>query len=498
MNQGVRSRDRAESPYVRIQVIPGIELLQQQPKPCKEDTVSSQTEILINHVLTGKFEDLPSNVVNHAKHCIMDTVSCGLGGRKTPDADTLIATMKEIGGTPEATVFGEKARFPFIQAAQINRLLANILDYDDAYMKVGHMTIVVVPVAFALGERLHSSGKEIISAIVQAYETIIRIRDALDPSREVYRTTFERVDTGTPFGVTVVVGKLLKLNAGQMADAFGLTGFTRASRVTYPDRAQKGFPTWMKITCGDSFIPGIHSAFLARNGCPGDRQVLDQGRGYEIIAGSDRYDASRITRGLGQEYEMLRIGFKFYPACRYTSSTADATATLVKDHAIKASDVERVIVTGNHNLAKFFPIYDADHMIQAQFSIPYVVTMVLMGIPRTDWYTQETMNNANFREFQHKVTIEADEALTERFLNHYTAGASVEIITKRDKHFKAHVDYPRGEPENPFKEQDRFDKLTYMASHLGMQEARIDELFRTLNRFEELDDICELTRLLVP
>jgi len=120
----------------------------------KEEIVTSQTEILASHVARGKFEGLPSDVISHAKHCIMDTVSCGLGGRKTPDADILIATMKEIGGTPEATIFGDRTKLSFIQAAHVNRLLANILDYDDAYMKVGHMTIVLVPVALALGERL--------------------------------------------------------------------------------------------------------------------------------------------------------------------------------------------------------------------------------------------------------------------------------------------------------------------------------------------------------
>jgi 2-methylcitrate dehydratase PrpD len=460
--------------------------------------VTSQTEILAGHVVCGKFEDLPSDVVRHAKHCIMDTVASGLGGRKTPDADILIATMKEIGGPPEATLFGEKTKCSFIQAAHVNRLLANILDYDDAYMKVGHMTIVLVPVAFALGERLHSSGKEILSAVVQGYEAIIRIRDALDPSREAYVTTYERIDSGTAFGVTVVAGKLLGLTSQQMADAFGLTGFARASRVTCPDRAKKGMPAWMKVTCGDSFIPGIHAAFLAKNGFPGDRQVLDQGRGYELIVGSDRYDASKLTKNLGQEYEMLRIGFKFYPACRYTSSAIDAAVAIVSENGIRADDVERIIVKGSKNLATFFQIYDADHMIQAEFSIPYVVTMAMMGVPRTNWYSEEMMKSPGIRNYQRKVTVEADPAITDKFLNHYVAGATVEMVMKDGRRFNKHVDYPRGEPENPFTEQDHRDKLTWMASHVGMKQSQTDELFHKLNKFEEIDDISELTRLFVP
>lgn len=458
----------------------------------------SQTEILASHVANSRFEDLPPNVVDYAKRCILDTIACGLGGRRTPDAEVLIATLKEIGGTPEATIFGDSTKLSFIHAAQVNRLLANILDYDDAYMKVGHMTIVLVPVALALGERLHASGKEIINAVVQGYEAIIRIRNALDPSREAYTTTYERVDSGTPFGVTVVAGKLLGLSAEQMADAFGLTGFSRATRVTYPDRLNKGMPSWMKITCGDSFIPGIHSAFLAKNGVAGDRQVLDQGRGYEIVVGSDRYDSSQVTLDLGKTYDMLKIGLKFYPACRYTSSAIDATAEIVAENNIKADEVERIIVTGSKNLANFFQIYEPRHMIQAQFSVPYVVTMVLTGQPRTEWYTEKTMQDPKLRELQHKVTLQADPAATQKFLTSYVASATVELIMKDGRRFSKQVDYPKGEPENPFSDQDHADKLTWMAAHIGMKQSQIDELLATLWRLEELEDITQLARLLAP
>jgi len=460
--------------------------------------VMSPTELLAGYIAQSRFEDLPMNVVAYAKRCIMDTVSCGLGGRKTHAADIFIKTIKEIGGSPEATIFGDETRLSFIHAAQVNRFLANILDYDDAVMKVGHMSVVVVPVALALGERLHSSGKEIINAIVQGYEVITRIREALDPSRDAYVTTFERIDSGTQFGVTVVAGKLLGLNEEQMADAFGLTGFARASRVTYPNRAKKGMPSWMKITCGDSFIPGIHSAFLAKNGVHGDRHILDQGANYSLIVGSDRYDSSQLTRGLGKEYCTLQIGFKFYPACRYTSSAIDATVAIAAENDIKADEVDRITVKGNKNLATFFQIYEPDHMIQAEFSVPYVVIMALTGIPRTEWYTEELMTNPRIKKLQHKVAIEADPVATEKFLTSYVASTTVEITMKDGRRFNKHVDYPKGEPKNPFTEEDHRDKLKWMAEHIGMRQGQIEKLFLTLQKIEDLDDISLLTRLFVP
>lgn len=457
----------------------------------------SQTETLVKHVTQGKFEDLPANVVSHAKRTIADTIACGLGGRKTPDVDLLIDMMKEIGGVPEATVIGDRTRLSFMQAAQVNRVMTNQLDYDDDYMKVGHMTTVLVPVALAIGERFGASGKDLINAVVQGYEAIIRIRDAVDPSPEAYVRSFE-VDAAIHFGVTVVAGKLLGLTAEQMGDAFGLTGFVRAWRTTRPDRPKKGMPRWMKITGGDITIPGIHGVLLARKGFPGDRQVLDQGRGYEIVAGSDRYDETKLTKGLGEVYRMLRIGFKFFPACRYTCSALDAASELVAENRIKAEDVDEVIVRGQRHLYTNFRIYEPDYMIPAQFSIPYVVTMALTGVPRTKWYAEETLKDAKLRAYQHKIKVEEDPIQTERFYTLYTAGTRVDIKMTDGRQFSKHVEYPRGEPENPFSEQDHADKLNWMASHLGMKQGRVDELLHTLNRFEELDSISTLTRLLVP
>jgi 2-methylcitrate dehydratase PrpD len=458
----------------------------------------SQTETLVNYVTRGKFEDLPALVVSHAKHCIMDTISCGLGGRKARDIDILIETMKDIGGAPESMVIGDTIRLPMMQAIQVNRVMTNMLDYDDDYMKVGHMTTVLVPVALAMGERLGSSGKDIINAIVHGYEAIIRIRDTIDPTAESYVKTFEQVDAGIHFGVTVVAGKLLGLSLDQMGDAFGLTGFVRAWRVTRPERAKRGMPRWMKITGGDITIPGIHGAYLAKNGFAGDHQTLDAGRGYDIVSGTDRYDPAKLLTSLGETYRMLRIGFKFYPACRYTCSAIEAADVLTTENGIKADDVDRVVVRGQKHLSDNFRIYEPDYMIQCQFSIPYVVTMALMGELRTNWYNEETFRNPKIRAFQHKITVEEDPAATKRFYTEYTAGTNVEIVMKDGARFNKTVEYPRGEPENPFTEQDHINKLTWMAKHLGMNQSRIDELYQVLTRLEELENVARLTPLLVP
>lgn len=464
-----------------------------------------ETEVLANYLTGLKYEDLPADVVTRAKEIIADTIASGLGGRKTLEGDVLIDIMKEIGSKPEATVIGDATKLSCIQAAQVNRVLTNILDYDDVLIRpmTGHMSSVLVSVALAIGEHVNASGKNVITALVPGYETVIRVREAINPSEEAFLKSFQKPDTGVAFGVTTVAGKLMGLNGRQMADAFGLTGRVRTWRVTHsdPDQAKGGMARWMKVTGGDVTIPGIHAAFLARRGFPGERKILDQGRGYEVSVGSDRYDATKLTADLGKEYRMMRISLKLYSACRYIHPTLDAVSAIVSENGVKAEDVERVIVKVQKHLVDGFAVYEPEHIIQAQFSMPYAVTMVLMGEPAgPNWYTEDMLKNPRVRELQHKVKLEEDLEATKFGWEKSTVKqfSTVEITTKGGRCFSQHVDSPKGDPENPLTRQERIDKLANMASCAGIKQRQIDKLIRTLDRLEEVGNISELTRLLVP
>ncbi|MCJ7595465.1 MAG: MmgE/PrpD family protein [Desulfobacterales bacterium] len=457
----------------------------------------SETQVLADFIARTNYEDLPAHVVENAKERIGDILACGFAGRKTLEGDILIDMMKEIGGKQEATVIGDKTRLSFMQAAQVNRVLTNMADYDDDFTSICHMTTVLVPVALALGERINASGKDIINAYVLGCETVIRIRDAVSPSVEAFYTTFERVDAGLHLGVTATAGRLLGLNGEQMADAIGLTGQMRPTRVTRPDWAKKGMPRWMKITNGDITIPGIHSVFLAQRGFSGDRWMLDQGRNFQACVGSDRYDASELTENLGTDYGILRIGYKFFSACRYTSSTLDAVSALVSENQVTAENVEQVIVKVQKLVSENFAIYEPGYRIQAQFSMPYVVTMALMGEPTgPNWYREELLHDPKVLELQHRVKLEEDPLATKSFYPGYKTPSTVEIIMKDGARYSKSVKYPRGEPENPFTKQDHIDKLTNMALWVGMRQEQIDELIRTLDGLDRLENISELTRLL--
>jgi 2-methylcitrate dehydratase PrpD len=465
-----------------------------------------ETAVLAEYLAGLNYTDLPAEVVERTKEIVMEIAACGLAGHGSWEAQVLLDIMQEIGGKPECTVIGYPTKLTFLQAAQVNRVLTNMIDYDDtiiAYM-TGHLGSVLVPVALAVGEHVKASSQDIISALVAGYETVFRLREAVNPSEEAFSRNFqERIDSGLGLGVTAVAGKLFGLNAGQLADALGLTGRVRTWRVPHQDRdqAQGGMARWMKITGGDVVIPGIQGALLARRGFPGERTILDQNKGYQFFVGSDNYDAARLTSGLGMRHAVMKAGFKLYSACRLTSSTLEAVSTLVSENNIQPVDVAEIVVKVQKEVTDNFAIYEPEHMIQAQFSLPYVVSMVLLGEPTgPNWYTEDKLKDPRARELRYKVKIVEDPAATNAGWGKAEVEpmSTVEIEMRDGRHFLEKVEHTKGEPENPFSRQDHVDKLRNMAAWAGMKTERINDLIRTLDRLEDVASISELTALLVP
>merc|ERR1719410_1826584 len=142
---------------------------------------------------------------------------------------------------------------------------------DDGHRRAqGHPGAVIIPATLALGQKLGSSGKEVMEAIVVGHDVAVReavrIREAGGPRKG-------SSGWATP-GVAVALGKLMKFNETQMQNALGLSeyftpqaGQDRA--VNFPSMMKEGIP-WGAYT-------GMKCALLAKDGFTAMRpNILDE------------------------------------------------------------------------------------------------------------------------------------------------------------------------------------------------------------------------------
>jgi 2-methylcitrate dehydratase PrpD len=183
------------------------------------------------------------------------------------------------------------------------------------------------------------------------------------------------------FSAAVGAGRMLGLNAAQLAAAQGIVVSTAAANQEF---LQGG--GWNKrLHPGWGAVAGLTAAQLAKHGFLAPRLPYEGKLGlYRTLVGTDPgdFDISLITDGLGTRWETENVAVKPIPACHATHSPADCAVRLVREHGIDPDEIEKVVVRLQQNALNIvaFP-EDAKRRpkddYEAKFSVQYVVAAAL-------------------------------------------------------------------------------------------------------------------------
>ena len=214
--------------------------------------------------------DLPESVVNEVKRYLYDSVGCAYGGYHTKDVSILRDIYTEMGGKEEATLIGFGDKMPAVNATLVNSLMIRALDFNDIYWKEdpSHPSDII-PAALSVGEMVGASMKDVIVAIVLAYEFEQRLCEFAVPGvreRKWHHATL------TQFVSPIVAGKLLNLTVDQMVHAIGING-SHNHTIGCPTA---GKLTMMKNTVDPMAVQtGVFAALMAKRGYTGTEAVFD-------------------------------------------------------------------------------------------------------------------------------------------------------------------------------------------------------------------------------
>src|SRR5688572_2180828 len=261
----------------------------------KEGLVSvvSVAEQWSEHFLSTPFERLPADVVEQAKRALLDYLGVAIGGASMPMAQIATSYFVELGGRPEASLILDERRLPAIHAALVNGVYGHALDMDDGHrMAAGHPGVATLPAALAAAEVHHSSGQDLLRAIVCGYEVFVRIGAHLNPAH--LKRGFHTTATVAPFAAATAVGLLAGLDAPRLTRALGLAGLQGAGlmEVFHDGAMAKPFQT------ARGAAAGLLAADLAARGALGPRSILEGEQGFlEAMCGDRASD--RLVAGLG-------------------------------------------------------------------------------------------------------------------------------------------------------------------------------------------------------
>ena len=456
-----------------------------------ERTIS---EIFADYIASTNFDSLPQDVIEATKMSVLDSIGCILGGYRTEIGGIVVKTIESFGSGQEATILGRgmKTNAPF--AGFANSTMANILDFDDFYMPVGHPGATIVPPALAVGEKIGESGKAFLTSVLLGNEVSIRIGDAIRPSIQRQKTVWG-VGTFQTFGAAVSAGKLLGLSRDQLVHAQGIAG----TQAPVPSVCKTVLgplgSTMVKNNYGAASEMGILSAILAQHGFEGPKDIFDGPSGFWIMAGSDRCDFDVMTSRLGTDYKIRKLEYKPYPCCRWTHSPIDATLQTVRKNNLNVDEIEHIVVNSYYFCTKATLSNPRPKRLEeAVFSTRFGIASALLGIPvGSAWYTKERFSDPRVLDMIDRIELiedeEANEVYPEKFL------AKVTIHSKSDE-YHGRVEYPKGGAQNPMGREELVDKFRQIITDYMPAEKR-DRLVDMILHLEELNDVRSLTSLLV-
>ena len=434
------------------------------------------------------FEDLPNNVVQHAKRSILDTLAVTIGGSGMEGIPAVVDLVKDKGGKPESLIPFYGGRVPASEAGLALGPMARAMDFGDCHLEGEHCSEYTVPTLLAsTGLKRKVTGKELITAYVVGQEVLLRIGIA---ARQMSRGCSD--ESGSYgghyiFGATAAAGKLLDLTQEELENAEGI-----ARGMTQPhDLAMYKYAVLMvRIHHGFVCQDAINACLLARKGITGVRQeVLTGMKGY-LTTLKWETEPELLTVGLGETWEMLGQVMKPYSACLCTHTTVDGVLEQMKEHHFKVSDIAHIdldqsslnwFTTGTPKEVKFNP----QTVPECQFSLPYVVaTAAYEGDFFLNSLTPEAMARQDVRELMTRISIKEDSSLP-------TFAARVHIELKNGKKYSKEKIYLKGSPQNPFSDDELIDKLKkcVTCSAYKLSDNVVDSLINVLLNLEDSDDV---------
>src|SRR5438105_8850500 len=250
--------------------------------------MAHETETLAGYVADLKFADIPPQVLERAKVLTLDFLGSAIRARRDAESTSSLLKMLEslaLDGKGDSTVFGDSKTWTPAVAALLNGALGHSLDFDDAHADSSlHASAPVVPAAFAAGEMVGASGKEVLTAIVAGYEVCCRLGNAVDPTSH-YARGFHPTATAGTFGAAAAAGKLFELSAEQLISAFGVSGSQAAGSLQVLVNG-----AWNKrYQVGAAAMNGVVAATLARNDFVGSSESVEGKHGLLVGYSDDAH-----------------------------------------------------------------------------------------------------------------------------------------------------------------------------------------------------------------
>jgi 2-methylcitrate dehydratase len=414
---------------------------------------------------------ITADVERSINHLMLDYLACHFSGYET-DAGRAAARLAQrySGSELKATVYGYNISTTPEMAAFANGGMGRLTDFDD------HNSILVAS-CIAMGEALHSSGKDVMRAIAIAFE----IQSVLGATRFADSPTFVQFDNwDLSVDVACACGHLLGLNPDYLGNAISI-----ALLPHMPMYSRIGVQTnWKGFHAAEQGRNGLFAALIARDGMTGPPMPFEGRDG--LIAHQGPYGgqlrlpvAKDGTLAIANGHGKGRGGYKRYEAEGTTQTWHGSIVQPLRAWA-KADEIDALELT--NTVYSWQEIcdptkWDPQNRETADHSFPYeMARSIIDGYIYYDSFFRDKYLDPKARELMAKITVKPDPMIG------FENPISVKVRKKsgEERTFVA-------KPEPPFGDEEIVAKYKKSADFFKISNG--DEIMQTWTNFKDVKDI---------
>lgn len=304
----------------------------------------------------------------------IDTAGVILAGKNQPVVDVMRRFIHRHGARPsDATILFGSEKMASRDAALINSTAGHSLDYDDVAF-CGHPSVVLVPALLAEGERLGSSGQDLIDAYLIGYEVWAEL---------FYREPDLLHDKGWhstgvlgAVSAAAAISALRKVGVDQCINALGMAASMASGIVANFGSEAK------PVHAGLASSSAIDAVDLASFGIKTSPDAVEHRAGLLAAVspkGAVDLTSPAVELGRNLRIRQMRLTFKNYPMCFATHRVIDATLGLARTGRINPAELKCAHVHLGAAQAAMLRNHRPCTGVEAKFSLEFAVAASLVA-----------------------------------------------------------------------------------------------------------------------
>ena len=416
------------------------------------------------YIASALRRSLPPAVIEKTKHHILDTLAAMISGSRLAPGMRAIGYVKTLGGVKEACVIGSNIITTAVNAALANGMLAHADETDDSHApSLTHPGCGIVPAALAMAERERRNGAALLRAVALGYDVGCRLTQSLDAYqfREDGHSTHS---FGPMFGAAAAAGALADLRERQVRHLLSFTA-QQASGISCwmrdGEHVEKAFDFG-----GMPARNGVTAATMVAHGFTGVDDVFAGERSFFVAYGR-KPDPAVLARGLGANYEIMNTNIKRWSVGSPIQAPLDSLLDLIREHQIKAKDIEKLVVRVAHQGAN-----TVDNRDMPDICMQHMCAVMLIdgNVTFASSHDQKRMRDREVLALRNRIELRGDDALSAAMPSRQ---GIVEVRLRDGRELKRHTTAVRGTAENPMT-RGEVDEKSYdlMAPVIGRARAR--------------------------